>query len=158
MLGGIANGATDTVLDPFSQIVAGMINSMPTGMTPYGELTYTNNASASSLRSPVHIGNRNSLLYKAAYYLWPLLLGPAGADTEVVPNEGIYIVKTPAGDYVGQSGNISQRLVQHVYSGKFTQAEVNAAERIAVSGGKMAREIAEQLKIDEMGVSVACLM
>lgn len=34
---------------------------------------------------------------------------------------------------------------------KFTQAEVDAAERYAVSGGKTAREIAEQLKIDSLG-------
>ena len=40
---------------------------------------------------------------------------------------------------------------QHVAKDKFTQAEVDAAERIPVSGGKTAREIAEQLKIDELG-------
>jgi RHS repeat-associated protein len=82
-----------------------------------------------------------------------LTLEADGIDlaAEVVPNEGIYIVRTPTGDYVGQSGNIAQRLARHVYNGKFKQAEVDAAERIAVSGGKTAREIAEQLKIDEMG-------
>jgi len=63
-------------------------------------------------------------------------------------NEGIYVVRSEAGNYVGQSGNITQRLAQHVSTGKFTQAEVDAAERFAVSGGKTAREIAEQLKID----------
>ena len=63
-------------------------------------------------------------------------------------NEGIYVVRSEAGNYVGQSGNIIQRLAQHVSTGKFTQAEVDAAERFAVSGGKTAREIAEQLKID----------
>jgi hypothetical protein len=31
----------------------------------------------------------------------------------------------------------------------FTQEELNAAERFGVSGGKTAREIAEQQKIDE---------
>jgi hypothetical protein len=34
---------------------------------------------------------------------------------------------------------------------KFTQTEADAAERYAVSGGKTAREIAEQLKIDSLG-------
>jgi uncharacterized protein YgbK (DUF1537 family) len=58
------------------------------------------------------------------------------------------VVRTEAGNYVGQSGNITQRLAQHVNAGKFTQAEVDAAERFAVSGGRTAREIAEQLKID----------
>jgi RHS repeat-associated protein len=33
-------------------------------------------------------------------------------------NEGIYIVSSAGKDYVGQSGNISVRLVQHVASGK----------------------------------------
>jgi hypothetical protein len=150
VLGGVANGVTDAVLDPSSQLIAEMVNSMPTGITADGQLIYSNDASPSSTQSPVDIGNRQSLLYKAAYYLWPLLLGPGDA-AEAVPNEGIYFVRTPAGDYVGQSGNITQRLARHIYSGKFTQAEVDAAERIAVSGGKTAREIAEQLKIDEMG-------
>jgi len=64
---------------------------------------------------------------------------------------GNYVVKTPLGEYVGQSGSISQRLARHVANGKFTQAEVDAAERIAVSGGKLDREIAEQLLIDSKG-------
>ena len=35
--------------------------------------------------------------------------------------------------------------------GRFTQDEVDAAQRIGVAGGKTAREIAEQHKIDELG-------
>jgi len=69
----------------------------------------------------------------------------------VAAEEGIYVVRSEAGTYVGQSGNITTRLGQHVAKDKFTQAEVDAAERIPVSGGKTAREIAEQLKIDELG-------
>jgi RHS repeat-associated protein len=72
---------------------------------------------------------------------------PAGALVE----EGTYVVKTAQGEYVGQSGAISRRLQQHVASGKFTQAEVNAAERAMVTGGKLQREIAEQLLIDSKG-------
>ena len=34
---------------------------------------------------------------------------------------------------------------------KFTQAEVDAAERYEVLGGKLQREIAEQLKLDSFG-------
>jgi hypothetical protein len=64
---------------------------------------------------------------------------------------GIYVVTTPAGQYVGQSGNITQRFAQHVWSGKFTAAEVEAAERFAVIGGQLEREIAEQLMIDSKG-------
>jgi len=69
----------------------------------------------------------------------------------VAAEEGIYVVRSEAGTYVGQSGNITQRLAQHVGSEKFTQEEVDAAERTAVMGGKTSREIAEQLKIDESG-------
>ena len=65
--------------------------------------------------------------------------------------EGTYVVKTAQGEYVGQSGAISRRLQQHVASGKFTQAEVAAAERAMVTGGKLQREIAEQLLIDSKG-------
>lgn len=72
---------------------------------------------------------------------------PAGALVE----EGTYVVKTAQGEYVGQSGAISRRLQQHVASGKFTQAEVDAAERAMVTGGKLQREIAEQLVIDSKG-------
>jgi RHS repeat-associated protein len=68
-----------------------------------------------------------------------------------VTNEGIYVVRSATGTYVGQSGNIAQRLTRHVSNDKFTQAEVDAAERIFVSGGKTVREIAEQMKIDELG-------
>jgi hypothetical protein len=64
---------------------------------------------------------------------------------------GNYVVSTPAGEYVGQSGSISARLEQHVASGKFTQAEVDAAQRFAVPGTKLDREIAEQLLIDSKG-------
>jgi hypothetical protein len=73
----------------------------------------------------------------------------AGAAKEV--DEGIYVIRGAEETYIGQSGNISGRLGQHVDSGRFSQAEVNAAERIGVSGGKTAREIAEQHKIDELG-------
>ena len=53
--------------------------------------------------------------------------------------------------YVGQSGNITSRLERRVATGKFTQAEVDAAERFEVMGGKVDREIQEQLKMDSFG-------
>ena len=65
--------------------------------------------------------------------------------------EGIYIVTKTSGEvYVGQSGNITSRLARHVADQKFTEAEVQAAQRIDVPGGKTAREVAEQL-IDSFG-------
>ncbi len=55
------------------------------------------------------------------------------------------------GVYVGQSSNITRRLGQHVGSGKFTADEVANAARQGVTGGRTAREIAEQTMIDRMG-------
>ena len=61
------------------------------------------------------------------------------------------MINSARGTYIGQSGNIVQRFSQHLIEngGRFTQDELNAAERFGVSGGKTAREIAEQQKIDE---------
>lgn len=74
-------------------------------------------------------------------------LGPAakGAD------EGIYVIKGAQETYVGQSGNIGSRLASTSRAGGSRRREVDAAEATAVSGGKTAREIAEQNKIDNLG-------
>ncbi|MBH0083985.1 RHS repeat-associated core domain-containing protein [Salinibacterium sp. SWN167] len=87
----------------------------------------------------------------------PARLGAAATQSATksgtnVVNEGIYVVRTEiGGTYTGQSGNIAQRLPAHVRQGKFTQAEVDGAVRTEVLGGKTAREIAEQLKLDSLG-------
>ena len=75
----------------------------------------------------------------------------AGAAAEDATNEGIYVINSARGAYVGQSGNIANRLTGYVSSGRFSQGEIDAAQRIEVFGGKTAREIAEQQKIDELG-------
>lgn len=51
---------------------------------------------------------------------------------------------------MGQSGNITVRLLQNIARGKITEEAALAAQRIGVSGGKLEREIAEQPKIDEL--------
>ena len=68
-------------------------------------------------------------------------------------NEGIYVIRSTLGTYVGQSGDIDRRFAQHLITngGRFTQTELDTAARIHVPGGKTAREIAEQLKIDSLG-------
>ncbi|TIH27060.1 hypothetical protein [Subtercola vilae] len=58
---------------------------------------------------------------------------------------------TRDGVYVGQSNNIDRRLQEHVNRGKFTAEDIAGAERFGVPGGKTAREIAEQLKVDSLG-------
>ncbi|MGN8048138.1 RHS repeat-associated core domain-containing protein [Curtobacterium sp. 22159] len=74
-----------------------------------------------------------------------------GVVVPATPTEGIYVIRTARGTYVGQSGNIDRRLAEHVVSGKFSLDEVSSAERFEVTGGKTAREVAEQRKIDELG-------
>jgi len=56
-------------------------------------------------------------------------VGRLGRAAEGATNEGIYVVHSIDGTYVGQSGNITQRLGQHVSNLKFTQTEADAAER-----------------------------
>jgi hypothetical protein len=95
------------------------------------------------------------------------VLGLAGAGSELAAlkgaagaarageaaNEGIYVIRSQRGTYVGQSGNITERFKAHSIArgGRFTEAELASAERVEVPGGKTAREIAEQQKIDELG-------
>ena len=46
--------------------------------------------------------------------------------------------------------NIERRLAEHVRSGKISQEAADAAARTEVLGGKTAREIAEQRRINEI--------
>jgi hypothetical protein len=79
-----------------------------------------------------------------------ILIAPEAEAAEAA-NEGVYVIRSSLGDYVGQSGNIAQRLAGYVSSGRFTSEEVAAAERTLVTGGKTAREVAEQMEIDSRG-------
>lgn len=89
-------------------------------------------------------------------------LGDAAAATEVAAPateaesttavEGIYEFKAGSGRiYVGQSSNIPQRMEQHLASGKLLEADLATLRTTPVSGGKTAREIAEQMRINELG-------
>ncbi len=65
-------------------------------------------------------------------------------------SEGIYeFVATTGKTYVGQSGNIAKRLEQHIASGLLERGA--AVETKQVLGGRTAREIAEQLRINALG-------
>jgi len=77
---------------------------------------------------------------------------PAAAEVEApVAKEGIYEgpdATAPGRTYVGQSENIPRRLSEHQASGKFESgAKVKTRE---VRGGKTAREIAEQKRIQSI--------
>jgi RHS repeat-associated protein len=85
--------------------------------------------------------------------------GRAGEEAAVLERglvreaeSGIYQVITKTGEtYVGQSETIAARLVQHIESGKITEEAAAAAWRWAVPGGKISREIAEQVRLSELG-------
>jgi len=71
-------------------------------------------------------------------------------EAEVV--EGIYEFTAKSGKkYVGQSGNIPRRLAEHVRDGRLCPTELPNVARKHVPGGKTAREIAEQQRIDDLG-------
>ena len=68
------------------------------------------------------------------------------------PKEGIYEfpdAQNPGKTYVGQSGNLPQRLKTHELTGR--KAADTSAEVTAVPGGKTQREVAEQNRIDKLG-------
>lgn len=80
-----------------------------------------------------------------------LIQGALGEGTTAV-EEGIYEFTATSGrTYVGQSGRITERLAEHVQTGKGAADDVAQAVRTEVKGGKTAREIAEQRRIDELG-------
>jgi hypothetical protein len=64
--------------------------------------------------------------------------------------EGIYVFMTTTGKtYVGQSVDVARRLAEHVNAGRLASAAT--ATIINVTGGKMSREIAEQMLINSLG-------
>ena len=72
--------------------------------------------------------------------------------TKRIPHtiEGIYEFTAASGKtYIGQSGNIPLRLQQHISSGKLLPG--TSVSTTEVLGGKLAREIAEQLQINKLG-------
>lgn len=69
-----------------------------------------------------------------------------------IAKEGIYEFTAASGrTYVGQSGNIGQRLLQHIASGKLLPEDLATVRTTEVLGGKTMREIAEQLRINALG-------
>jgi hypothetical protein len=74
----------------------------------------------------------------------------AQSTSKQVVKEGIYDFQAASGKtYVGQSSNIPRRLTQHLRSGKLPAG--NPVTFKEVLGGKTAREIAEQTRINELG-------
>jgi hypothetical protein len=71
---------------------------------------------------------------------------------ESLATEGIYDFTAASGKtYVGQSGNIPARIQEHLASGLLLPEDLASLRTTEVLGGKTAREIAEQLRINELG-------
>ena len=76
----------------------------------------------------------------------------AAESAAVTANEGIYeFTAASTNTYVGQSGNITVRVQQHLASGKLLPKDFGTVHATEVLGGKTAREVAEQLRILERG-------
>jgi RHS repeat-associated protein len=63
--------------------------------------------------------------------------------------EGVYEFSEKGKTYVGQSGDVAGRLNQHLESGKLVPGTTVTVT--PVSGGKTAREVAEQKRINQLG-------
>jgi hypothetical protein len=65
--------------------------------------------------------------------------------------EGVYVFKAKNGFwYVGQSGNLAERLMQHIASGKLSPADLGSVRFSEVAGAeRLGRNIVEQFGIEE---------
>jgi len=78
--------------------------------------------------------------------------GDGNGGEKAAPKEGIYEFKGKSGkDYVGQSKDLEKRLSRHESSGKMSPSDKDTVQTTEVPGGKTAREIAEQKRINEKG-------
>lgn len=52
---------------------------------------------------------------------------------------------------MGQTVNFASRIASHLRSGKLLPDQLNTLTTTEINGGRVAREIAEQLRINELG-------
>ena len=68
------------------------------------------------------------------------------------PKKGNYEFTASSGKkYVGQSRNIPRRIDRHLSTGKLLESDLSTVRTNEVLGGKIQREVAEQLRIDALG-------
>ncbi len=137
--GELAGAAGNLAIDGAATLIPGL----PAGLGRIG-------SKADDLLDAAKIGKKTKKLPKKPGPRKPN--GPNGPNGggSTTPDEGIYQFTGASGDeYVGQSGNIPERLRQHRRDGKLPEGNgVNTEE---VLGGRLAREIAEQRRIDNLG-------
>lgn len=123
--------------------------SDPFGLCPRGSVEVLNDC----MNPGAALGMAIGALFNTAEMGFKALAGAARASrTAAVSEEGIYEFVSASGKtYVGQSGQISTRIGQHLRSGKFAGSDATQVARTRVLGGKTVREIAEQTRINELG-------
>lgn len=95
-------------------------SARPDGATPPGPFTYDH---ACPLAQGASSAPGTTLSGVSADAGGLPALGRSQVAAKAVPNEGIYVIRNAADEvYVGQSGNITSRLGQHVSTGKGTAA------------------------------------
>ncbi|HKV38805.1 MAG TPA: RHS repeat-associated core domain-containing protein, partial [Blastocatellia bacterium] len=78
--------------------------------------------------------------------------GTAAEPAGKIVTEGIYEFVSSTGEgYVGQSGDIPRRIGEHLASAKLLPKDLSSLRTTEVLGGKTAREVAEQLRIIDLG-------
>jgi hypothetical protein len=76
----------------------------------------------------------------------------SGGQAAKTAKEGIYQFTSSSGKTnVGQSSNIPRRIAEHINQGKLLENNLNTVKTTEVTGGKIAREIAEQTRINRLG-------
>src|SRR5208283_415596 len=79
-------------------------------------------------------------------------LGLFAEGESLAGKAGIYQFTGKTGkQYIGQSGNIGRRLKQHISQGKLPKSNACTANGTDVPGGKAAREIEEQKRLNQLG-------
>ncbi len=106
----------------------------------------------SCFSAPAALATAASALFATAEGLGKAIAGVFRAGEATVAEEGIYEFPAASGrTYVGQSGSISTRIGQHLRSGKLVASDATQVARTEVLGGKTAREVAEQMRINDLG-------
>ncbi len=127
----------------------------------YGDIIADPNASALA-KGGAYVGGFFAALWTPCTSDWTFttLTAAYGASKALItkgaknlrPKQGIYefLDKKAGKKYVGQSGDIPRRLQEHLRAGRLDPSDATLKTK-EVLGGKLAREIAEQQRINQLG-------
>jgi len=103
------------------------LTARPTSLTR--QASAVSSQGSTSCKQPLVAVAHPNRSFIFASYLLPELRVARGITRH---RRGIYVISDGTRIYVGQSGSIAARLTSHVASGRFSQEEINAAERYSV--------------------------